>query len=307
MFTIKHGVQLPILKKQSTLKHAVTLSGKGVFTGKEVTLTCHPAPINTGIVFKRSDLPQKPLIPALLSTLQTAPRCTQVAYEDASVQTVEHLLAAIVACGIDNVLLEITGSEIPIMDGSATPFMEALESAGFCEQEEERQVYTLESPCYWSSGDIHLIALPAKEYRVSYTLHYPHSSFLRSQYYSVLINREHFKKEIAPCRTFSLYEEIAPLLEKGYLKGGSLENGVVIKGDTVLNPEGLRFPDEMVRHKVLDLVGDLSLMGFPFLAHIIAIRSGHSSNHAFAKELQNHFNPCTESLCCASLHEAAKL
>lgn len=274
-----------VLKKQHTLKNSISLSGAGLFTGKSVTLKLLPAPAGTGIVFKRMDLPFEPRIPAHLDYVQAVSRCSQLKCKEASVQTVEHLLAALSAYEIDNILIEMDGPEVPIMDGSSAPFTDLLEKAGKCKQEENQRVFKISSPLSWSQGDVHIIALPSEEYRISYTLHYPHSSFLRSQYYSIPINPKCFKTEIAPCRTFSLYEEIAPLLDKGYLKGGSLENGVIIKDNAILNPEGIRFPDEMVRHKILDMIGDLSLIGVPFLAHVIAIRSGHASNHAFAKEL----------------------
>ena len=129
-------------------------------------------------------------------------------------------------------------------------------------------------------------SLPSDEYQISYTLHYPHSQFLRSQYFSFRVDPDEYAQEIASCRTFSLYEEVAPMLEKGLLRGGGLDNGVVIKDDHVLNPEGVRFFNEMVRHKILDLIGDLSLMGIRFKAHIVAIRSGHFSNVSFAKVLK---------------------
>lgn len=274
--------------KQTTLQSSVSLSGHGLFTGQPVTLTLHPRECGHGIVFQRVDLPNRPLIPAHLDRVQSTPRCTILGAEGTSIQTVEHLLAALKGCQIDNLLIEISGAEVPIFDGSSRVFVEAIESVGILSQESEKQVLQLKTPVFWSSGDVHLVALPSSEYRISYTMHHPHSTFLRAQYASFLIDSETFKKEIAPCRTFSLYEEIAPLIEKGVIKGGGLENAVIIKEDKVVNPEGVRFSDEMVRHKILDLVGDLSLMGVSFTAHVIAIRSGHASNNAFAKEMFTH-------------------
>jgi UDP-3-O-[3-hydroxymyristoyl] N-acetylglucosamine deacetylase len=190
--------------------------------------------------------------------------------------------------GIDNAILELSGPEVPIMDGSSESFVEAIVKAGIGQLEEEKEVYTLDYPVSWSKGDIHLVAIPADEFRVSYTLHFPESAILKSQYLSLAINPQTFAQQIAPCRTFCLYEEIAPFIESGLIKGGGLDNAVIIKNDVVLNPDGVRFPDEMVRHKILDLIGDLSLIAHNFYAHIIAIRSGHASNIAFAKELLNH-------------------
>jgi UDP-3-O-[3-hydroxymyristoyl] N-acetylglucosamine deacetylase len=247
-----------------------------------------PSQAGSGIRFQRVDLPEKPILVATLGTVQGTPRCTLLGDQQASVQTVEHLLAALKAYGIDNALIEISGPEVPILDGSSLPFVEMVERAGIVELASTRFIYGIQSPVFWSQGPIHLIALPASEYRISYTLHYPHCSLIGSQFYSCVVEQELFKKEIAPCRTFSIYEEIAPMIEKGLVKGGSLENAVLIKENTVANPGGLRFSDEMVRHKVLDLIGDLSLVPVPFVAHVIAIRSGHASNNAFAKELFNH-------------------
>jgi len=175
---------------------------------------------------------------------------------------------------------------VPIFDGSSLRFVEMIEEAGYCEQGAEKQMMRLKTPIYWSQGEIHLIALPSEEYRISYTLHYPHSKTIGTQFYSFALDAEGFKKEIASSRTFSIYEEIAPMIEKGLVKGGSLDNAVIIKGDEVVNPGGLRYSDEMARHKVLDLIGDLSLVP-PFLAHVIAVRSGHGSNNAFAEKLLN--------------------
>jgi UDP-3-O-[3-hydroxymyristoyl] N-acetylglucosamine deacetylase len=259
----------------------------GLFTGQSVSLKLCPAEVSSGIIFQRVDLPQRPLLPAKAENVQATPRCTILGKDGVSVQTVEHLLAALYACGIDNVLIEISGAEVPIFDGSSSSFIEAIEEVGLEAQTSTKPIIALSSPLYWSQGDVHIVALPCQEYRISYTLHYPHAKILRSQFYSISVSQETFKSEIASCRTFSLYEEVVPLIEKGLIKG-SLENGVIIKDDQVLNPEGLRFPDEMARHKILDMIGDLSLIGIPFTAHIIAIRSGHASNNAFAKQLFNH-------------------
>ena len=271
--------------KRRTLKRSVSASGIGVFSGQEVKLSLCPSEKGTGIIFKRVDVSEKPELPARLEYVQATPRCTLIGDGKIAVQTVEHLLSALCAYGIDDVLIEISGSEVPIFDGSALEFVEIIEKAGVCELDEEKKAVQIQSPLFWSQGDIHLIALPSDVLRISYTLHYPHSSAIGTQYYSFVLSSEGFKKEIAPCRTFSIYEEIAPMIEKGLVKGGSLTNAVIIKENKVLNAEGLRFPDEMVRHKILDLIGDLSLVPVSFVAHIIAIRSGHSSNNAFANQL----------------------
>lgn len=270
---------------QKTIQNEAFTSGVGLFTGEKVSLKICPALPNSGIVFKRVDLPGKPEIPALLSYVRPAPRCTRLATETVSILMVEHLLSALYAYGIDNARIEIEGPELPAGDGSAQIFIDMIEKTGFEIQQIAREFVRITQPIYWSEGDVHLIALPAQEFRLSYTMHYPHSPLLRSQYYSLTVQPLRYKAEIAPCRTFSLYEEIVPFIEKGIIKGGGLENALVIQGGRILNPEGARFEDEMVRHKILDLIGDLALIGTPLLAHVIAVRSGHSSNVAFAKTL----------------------
>jgi len=274
-------------RNQRTLQHAVSALGIGLFSGKEVSIRLCPAEANTGIIFQRVDLSHRPLLPARSQFVQGTPRCTIIGDGKDFVQTVEHLLAALCAYQIDNVLIEISGSEVPIFDGSSQHFVAMIEEAGIRELEVEKKVDRLKSPVFWSQGETHLIALPSEKYRISYTLHYPHSTTIGTQFYTFVLDQEDFKNEIAPCRTFSIYEEIAPMIEKGLVKGGSLDNAVIIKKDAVVNPDGLRYPDEMVRHKVLDLIGDLSLVP-SFVAHVIAVRSGHTSNNAFAKELFNH-------------------
>lgn len=276
-----------VKKKQRTLNRSVFAEGIALFTGEKVSLRLCPAPEHSGIVFQRIDLPHRPLLPARSENVQATPLCTVIGCGSDCVQTVEHLLAALRAYEIDNVLIEISGAEVPIFDGSSLRFVEMIEEGGICELEAEKEVLLIKEPIFWSKGDIHLIALPSEEYRISYTAHYPHSKLIGTQFYTFSLDQERFKKEIAPCRTFSLYEEIAPMVEKGLIKGGSLDNAVVIKDDVVANPEGLRFADEMVRHKILDIIGDLSLVP-PFLAHLIAVRSGHASNNAFAKQLLKH-------------------
>jgi len=272
---------------QKTIRKSVSISGMGLFTAEKAILTIHPADLDTGLIFHRSDLPEETSLVATLQNVVSTPRCTILGNKHFTIHTVEHVLAALSAFGIDNARLELSGPEVPIMDGSSGAFVEAILEAGIAEQEKEKTIYALKAPISWSKGDVHLIALPSSEYRVSYTLHFPNSTAFQSQYFSSKIDADTFTEEIGPCRTFCLYEEILPFIEQGLIKGGDMNNAIIIKEDKVLNPEGLRFSDEMVRHKILDLVGDFSLIPFAFKAHIIAIRSGHASNIAFAGELYN--------------------
>jgi UDP-3-O-[3-hydroxymyristoyl] N-acetylglucosamine deacetylase len=277
-----------IVRKQRTLKESTSFSGIGIHTGKEVGLRFCPAKEGTGIVFKRIDLPSKPIIPATVEYVQDTSRSTTIGIKDVRIHTVEHVLSAIKAYNIDNLCIEITSIEPPVGNGSSDVFVEMIEKVGIREQDHQVPIVKIQQPVYWSEGDIHLVALPYPGYRISYTLSYPGSPFLSGQFHTIEVNEESFKREIAPCRTFSLYKEISFLIDKGLIKGGSLDNAVVIKDDVILSKGGLFFPNEMARHKILDLIGDLSLIGFDFHAHIIAIRSGHASNFAFAQRLLTH-------------------
>ncbi len=272
----------------STLSKEVFHEGEGLFTGIKVQMRLLPAPLGTGIVFQRLDLPKAPLIPARLAYVQKTPRCTILGKEGFFVQTVEHLLSALYSLEIDNVIIQLDAPEVPIDDGSSKVFVDLIEEAKVSFFSEEKKLFSLKEMVSFSSGDTHLIALPDETFRISYTMDYPQSSFIGSQYLSLPISKESYKKEVASSRTFSLYEELQEMLEKGLLQGAGLKNGVVIKEDAVLNPEGLRYKNEMVRHKILDLLGDLSLLGISFVAHIIAIRSGHFSNVAFARALERY-------------------
>lgn len=277
-------------RPQRTLKKEVSFSGVGIHTGKEVSIRFCPAPADSGIVFQRIDLPGKPMIPAAIEYVQDTARSTKIGVGSASVQTVEHVLAALYAFQIDNLFVQLDEGEPPVGDGSSAPFVDLIEEAGIREQEADKAIHPLKEPLYYSNGETHLVALPSEEYRISYTLHYPNTPVIRSQYLSLPVNEKVFKNEISMCRTFALYEEITALMERGLIRGGSLENAVVIKDDVVFSKEGLRFPDEMVRHKILDLIGDLSLVGFPFQAHVIAVRSGHRANVELGKEFVKHFS-----------------
>lgn len=274
-----------MLRPQRTLKSQVSYSGVGIHTGKEVTIRFCPAPADSGIVFQRVDLSGKPIIPAAVEYVQDTSRSTMIGIGSCTVQTVEHVLAAISAYQIDNLCIQVTDAEPPIGDGSSQVFVDLIEEAGIQELPATKNIVSLKQPVHFSNGKTHLIALPSNEFRISYTLHYPNTPVIRCQYLSLEITPRVFKEQIAKCRTFALYEEITQLMQRGLIRGGSLDNAVVIKDDAVFSKEGLRYPDEMVRHKILDLIGDLSLVGFPFLAHVIAICSGHAANVALGKEL----------------------
>jgi len=271
---------------QNTIENDISISGIGLFTGEKVKIKIYPAKANHGIVFKRVDLSDKPILKADLNLVKETNRRTFVGEGKSAVQTVEHILSAFAAYNIDNALIEIDGSEVPVFDGSSKVFADLIEEAKIQKLEEKAKILSLKEPVYFSENYIHLIALPSDTYKISFTLHHPSSEFLKSQYFSYTIDKKTYKTEIAPSRTYSVYEEIKPLLDNNLIKGGSLKNAVVIKDNKVMNEDGVRYDNEMVRHKILDLMGDLSLIGNRFLAHIIAIRSGHLSNIKFAKKLR---------------------
>lgn len=274
---------------QRTLQKEISFSGTGLHSGKEVVITLLPAEENRGILFQRVDLPGKPFIPASVDCAEEAARCTRIGAGGCFVHTIEHLMAALYAYEIDNLIIQLNSAEPPIADGSALPFVQLIESAGIKEGREKVSPFTLTEPISVSDQEIHLVALPSEEFRISYTLHYPQSKLIGSQYFSIAVSQDSFCQEVAPCRTFALYDEINALKEKGLIQGGTLENAIVIKEDLLLTKGGIRFPDEPVRHKVLDLIGDLALVGFPLRAHIIAIRSGHKANVALGKVIRNIF------------------
>lgn len=278
-----------LTRPQRTLKKEISFSGIGIHTGKDVTIRLCPAPPHSGIVFQRIDLADQPIIPAAVEYVQETERSTTIGIGSCRVQTVEHILAAVHAYQIDNLCIQLTDGEPPIADGSSQIFVNMIEEAGLEDLGVTRNIIALKTPIHFSHGASHLVALPSDDFRISYTLHYPNTPLIRSQYFSVIVSPNNFKEQIACCRTFALYEEITYLIENGLIRGGSLDNAVVIKEDGILSKDGLRFQDEMVRHKILDLIGDLSLVGVPFLAHIIAIRTGHAANVELGKKLGEVF------------------
>lgn len=272
-------------RRQNTLKNTVEFSGVGIHTGKNVTMRFCPAPPSTGLIFKRVDLNSKPHIPARVEYVVDTSRSTTLGIGDMRVHTVEHVLAALRSYEIDNLIIEVDNVEPPIGNGSSDVFVSMIEESGIEEQAATTDILSLKEPLYYSDKDIHLVALPSHTFQLSYTLSYPDHPLLKAQFHDIQLTSESFKREIASCRTFSLYKEISYLIDKGLIKGGSLDNAVVIHDEAVYSKNGLFFPDEMVRHKVLDLIGDLALVGLPFQAHIVSLRSGHASNYQLAKKI----------------------
>jgi UDP-3-O-[3-hydroxymyristoyl] N-acetylglucosamine deacetylase / 3-hydroxyacyl-[acyl-carrier-protein] dehydratase len=274
---------------QHTLAKAVSLTGTALHTGAQVTLTLQPAPENFGFKFRRIDLEDKPFIPALAEKVQKVERATTIAEGGVNVHTVEHVLSALVGMGVDNAIIEMTANEPPIGDGSALPYVNLIKEAGLSPQSAYRKIYEIREPIYQETRDGTILAIvPDKSFRISCTNVGPQGKF--TQFYSTEITPETYEKEICSARTFVYYEDIAPLMEKGLIKGGTLEAAVVVRGDTLLSKQPLRYTDEFVRHKILDIIGDLSLTGMRFKGHIIAVRPGHGPNTELAKAIQKQYN-----------------
>ncbi|MDB6005406.1 MAG: lpxc: udp-3-o-[3-hydroxymyristoyl] n-acetylglucosamine deacetylase [Prosthecobacter sp.] len=275
--------------RQHTLAKPVSMTGTSLHTGEQVTLTLQPAPENFGFKFRRIDLEDKPFIPALVEKVQKVERATTIAEGGVNVHTVEHVISALAGMGVDNAIIEMDANEPPIADGSAMPFVELIKSAGLQEQKEARKVFEVREPIYQETRDGTILTIvPDKKFRISCTNVGPGGRF--TQYFSIEINPETYEKEIAAARTFVYYEDIAPLMEKGLIKGGTLEAAVVIRGDTLLSKQPLRFTNEFVRHKILDIVGDLMLSGKRILGHVIAVRPGHGPNTELARAIVQQYN-----------------
>ncbi len=268
---------------QRTVKRESTYSGIGLHTGNITSVAFKPAPPNSGIKFVRSDLPGKPGVEANIKNVISVARGTTLGNGSFQIQTVEHIMATLCGLGIDNLIVEVNADEPPVADGSGLPFVETLEKAGLEEQNFEKEYFEITEPVRFSDGDVHLVVLPSDEFKVSTTIDYKHH-ILKSQYGSFTITKEIFEKEIAPARTYCFEHEIESLKRRGLARGGSLENAVVI-GQNGIHNKDLRFPDEFVRHKILDLMGDVYLIGKPLKVHIIAIRCGHAANIALTRKL----------------------
>lgn len=269
--------------KQRTLAREVSIQGSALHTGEAVTLTMKPAPADHGIVFKRTDLSGSPLITPRVDLITDLVRATTIQSGHAKIHTVEHVLSALHGCGIDNVLIEMNASEPPIMDGSAKPFVNLILQGEPVEQDKEREYFTLDAPVSVTRGDSSIIALPADELKISCTS--ADNRGIHTQHLSLTIDPDSYITQIAASRTFTIYEDIEELLKLGKIKGGSLDCAVVIKGDKIISKEPLRFKDEFVRHKILDIVGDVMLLGLPLKAHIVATRPGHAINAELTKAL----------------------
>lgn len=279
------------MSRQQTLASSATLEGTSLHTGEKVSLTLKPADENHGFKFRRIDLPDQPFINADVDKVQTVERATTLAEGSVKVHTVEHVISALTGMGIDNALIEMDANEPPIGDGSSLPFVELIKKAGIKQQNAPRKVWEIREPIHQEMGDGTIITIvPCKTFRVSVTNVGPEGRF--TQYFSTEVNPETYEKEIAAARTFVYYEDVKPLLEKGLIKGGSLESAVVIRCNEVMSKEPVRFTNEFARHKALDLIGDLMLSGKRIHGHVIAVKPGHGPNTQMAATLKKNTPAC---------------
>ena len=262
--------------KQRSILREVTAKGKAVHTGEEVTLTIKPAPVDHGVVFRRVDLYGKPEVKASIENVSEVVRSTTISDGYTKVEMTEHLLSVLNGMGVDNVMVEVDGNELPVFDGSAKHYLNMVLEGEPVEQDKDREFYVLKDPISVTNGNRSLVALPYDGFKVTCTS--TDQKAVHTQHLSIDIDPDIYATQIASARTFTIYEEIEPLLKMGKIKGGSLDCAVVIKGDKILSKEPLRFPDEMVRHKILDIIGDIFLLGMPIKAHIVGLIPGHALN-----------------------------
>ncbi|HVO88451.1 MAG TPA: UDP-3-O-acyl-N-acetylglucosamine deacetylase [Casimicrobiaceae bacterium] len=272
--------------KQRTLKNATKTVGVGLHTGARVELTLRPAQPDTGIVFRRVDLPQPVTIPAVAGNVGDTRLSSTLKRDGTSISTVEHLLSALAGLGIDNLHVDVAGPEVPIMDGSAGPFIFLLQSAGIEEQKAPKRYLRVNTPVEVRDGDKWARFEPFNGFKLDFTIDFPHPVFGSESRRVVIDFAEHsYVKEVARARTFAFMQDVEAMRAAGLALGGSLQNAIVLDETRVLNSEGLRYDNEFVKHKVLDAIGDLYLLGHPLVAQYTAYKSGHTLNNALARAL----------------------
>src|SRR3954452_13684192 len=271
-----------LMDLQRTLRRRISCVGIGLHSGNKVTLSLKPAAPDHGIRFRRTDMGNFE-VPATVSNLAGIQLATGLAREQVSVETVEHLLAALVSMGVDNVVIELNSPEVPIMDGSAAPFIYLIQEAGVKQLQHPRKYLKIVRPIAISRGDKRIALYPSDHFKVTYSISYDHP-LLRHQSRTLRMTEESFIEEVAPARTFTFLKDVEMLRQNGLALGGSLENAIVLGETGVLNT-ALRFDDEFVRHKILDAIGDLALVGYPVVGHLVAHRAGHALHTEFAAKI----------------------
>ncbi len=272
------------MEYQKTVATAIRCHGVGLHTGRKINMTIRPGEADSGVVFHRRDISRNPVVEARLEHVCDTTLATTIGSNGTRISTVEHLLSAFRGAGVDNAVVEIDCCEIPIMDGSSRPFISLLKSAGLRGQDRPRKWMVIEKPVSVTDGEGEASFLPAPEFRITYTIEFNHP-LVKKQTYTMVFSPEAYEKSISPARTFGFLKDVEYLQAKGLALGGSLKTAVVLDDEKVINKEGLRFPDEFVRHKILDAVGDLFLLGMPILGHFMAKKSGHKLNNMLLEKL----------------------
>ncbi len=283
--------------KQRTIKTVIAVTGTGLHSGEPVDLEFHPQPINTGIIFERSDILGSAPVPASAFLVQDTMMSSNLVFGGTRVGTVEHLLSAIAGLGIDNLLIRVSASEIPIMDGSASPFVGLLLQAGFCEQPALKQFLKILRPVRVEVEDKWAELLPHDGFELNFEIDFDHPAFDKQfQQAQLQFSTQNFIEQLSEARTFGFLQDIEALRQNNLALGGSMDNAIVIDDSRVLNIEGLRYADEFVRHKILDALGDLYLIGYPLLGQFNAYKSGHALNNLLVREVlsdENNFEIVT--------------
>jgi UDP-3-O-[3-hydroxymyristoyl] N-acetylglucosamine deacetylase len=269
---------------QKTIRKKTLVNGIGIHSGDPCTLTFRPAPPDTGVYFIRKDLPGSPSLKVTARNVQATSHQTTIGGEAFSVATIEHCLSALSALRIDNLFIELDGPEIPICDGSAGEFLKALLDVGIVEQDQPRKYCYITEPIYFSEGEKHAYVVPYHGLRVTVTIDFAHP-IIGKQTIDLDINEQSFGRDIASARTFGFLKDVEALQARGLAKGGSLDNCVVLDSDAVVNPEGLRWADEFVRHKALDALGDLVTLEMPLMGHVVLYKAGHDVMNKLVKKI----------------------
>ena len=277
-------MELNVDFRQRTIRDEVSCMGTGLHLGNRVKLTIKPAPAGTGINFIRKDLTGHPVIEARSENVVDTNMCTSIGNNGSKISTIEHLMAAFFGLGIDNARVELDGPEVPIMDGSSAPFIFLLKSVGIKEQRNLKRFVVIKKPFKIQEGNRSVAVHPSKELKITYTIDF-HHPLLKNQTLDLCFSGKDFIQEISRARTFGFLKDIETLRENGLAKGGSLDNAIVIDDFRIINEDGLRYKDEFVRHKILDFLGDLSLLGSPVIGHFVVEKSGHFLNQHMLTEL----------------------
>jgi len=281
--------------RQRTLREEIGCTGIGLHSGEMIRINIKPASCNTGIRFVRTDMPSQPAIDACFSNVSDTTLATSIGVNGCRVSTVEHLMAAFYGLGIDNAVVEIDGPEVPIMDGSSAPFVFLVKSAGIREQKDPKRFIVIKKSFKVDDGNRSISVYPSRELKISYTIDFQHP-LLRNQEFELHFSGGDFVREISKARTFGFLKDVQALKANGLARGGSLDNAVVIDDFRIINEDGLRFKDEFVRHKVLDFIGDLSLVQAPVIGHFVVKKSGHFLNQQMLTSLmqsKRHWKECT--------------